>query len=80
MDNRGIAEKLEQIALLLELRGEVVFKIRAYQNAARMLKGLEEDLEQFVQRANAGEVKGIGKALSEKIEALYRTEDRKSVV
>ncbi|MDP8256372.1 MAG: DNA polymerase/3'-5' exonuclease PolX [Candidatus Alcyoniella australis] len=75
MDNRGIAEKLEQIALLLELRGEVVFKIRAYQNAARMLKGLEEDLEQFVQRANAGEVKGIGKALSEKIEALYRTDE-----
>ncbi len=34
----SIADMLEHIAQLLEIKGEVVFKVRAYQNAARAWK------------------------------------------
>ena len=37
-DKEGIAEVLEQIATLLELKDENPFKIRAYTNAARSIE------------------------------------------
>ncbi|HDM77696.1 MAG TPA: DNA polymerase III, partial [Deltaproteobacteria bacterium] len=37
MENKEIAKILEELALLLEIKGENVFKVRAYQNAARTL-------------------------------------------
>jgi hypothetical protein len=43
MSKDEIAEILEQIARLLELKGENPFKIRAYANAARALETLSGD-------------------------------------
>ena len=40
MDKRDVARTLEEIAVLLELKGENPFKIRAYENAARAIDGL----------------------------------------
>ena len=37
MDKRAVADTLERIGTLLELKGENVFKTRAYQNGARLL-------------------------------------------
>ena len=37
MNNAQIAEKFETIADLLEMKGEKVFTIRAYQKAARTI-------------------------------------------
>ncbi|MDP0500757.1 MAG: DNA polymerase/3'-5' exonuclease PolX [Verrucomicrobiota bacterium JB022] len=73
MDARGIAEVLEEIGQLLELKGENPFKVRAYQNGARALESLEQDLCKLIDEGKLGEVKGIGKALVDKITALYRT-------
>jgi len=39
-----IADVLNEIAVLLDLKGENPFKIRAYQSGARVLESLEEDL------------------------------------
>ena len=44
MTKDEIAKILEQIARLLELKGENPFKIRAYVNAARALETLSGDL------------------------------------
>ena len=41
MDKKKVAEVLEEIGVLLELRGENPFKIRAYTNAARAIRGLQ---------------------------------------
>lgn len=68
-----ISQSLSEIATLLELKGENAFKVRAYQNAAHMLETLEIPLSQFVIDAQAGEIKGIGEALQEKIAILYNT-------
>ena len=66
-------EILEQIALLLELKGENPFKIRAYTNAARALETLTDDLARLVEEKRLEEIDGIGKAIAEKITTLVTT-------
>jgi DNA polymerase (family 10) len=73
MDKAAIVEVLEAIAELLELKGENAFKVRAYQNGARALETLDEDLGTVIAEERLGEVKGIGKALVEKITTLHET-------
>ena len=72
MDKHEVARVLEGIATLLEIQGENVFKIRAYQNAARAVEMLD-DLEERVRAGRLGEVKGIGQAIEAKITTLVTT-------
>ena len=64
---------LEEIAVLLELKGENPFKIRAYQTGARVLKVMEADLDEVIAADELGLMKGIGAALVEKIKKLHTT-------
>jgi DNA polymerase (family 10) len=64
---------LDELALLLEMKGENPFKSRAYSNAARSLEGLEEDLEAVLREGRLGDIKGIGAAIGRKIEELAAT-------
>ena len=64
---------LNEIAVLLELKGENPFKSRAYVNAARTLENLNESLAQVVAENRLGEIKGIGEALQKKITELVTT-------
>jgi len=73
MDKGQIAEILSEIGTLLELKGEVIFKTRAYANAARALEGLSEPLETLIAEDRLGEIKGIGDALQKKITELATT-------
>lgn len=73
LDQHEIAAILEEIAVLLELKGENPFKVRAYQNAARLLEGLGESFAELVEQGRLVEHKGIGEALAEKITTLART-------
>ena len=68
-----IAEVLEGIALLLELKGENLFKIRAYTNAARIIATYPGDLALMAREERLGEITGIGKAIAEKIDELIKT-------
>ena len=58
-----VATVLHQVAVLLELNGANVFRVRSYQNASRMLGGLTEDLGELVATGRLFEMKGIGKGL-----------------
>ena len=73
MNKADIVDVLEEIAVLLELKGENPFKIRAYSTGARALETLEADLEELIEAGQLDSVKGIGSALAEKIETLYTT-------
>ncbi len=73
MNRSDIAAVLEETAVLLELQGENPFKVRAYQNGARALDGLGEDLDKLIAEERLAEVKGIGDALSRKIIELHET-------
>jgi DNA polymerase (family 10) len=70
IDRGEVADRLEEIGLLLELLGENPFKTRAYANAARIVRGLDQDLGDLVTTKQLGEIKGIGPALVEKITTL----------
>jgi DNA polymerase (family X) len=70
LEKREVARILEEIALLLELKGENPFKSRAYSNAARTLEGTTTDLPDLIRSGKLGELPGIGEALREKITTL----------
>ena len=73
MTKHDIARILEDIGLLLELKGESPFKSRAYYNAARVIEGLTEDVGPLVASGKIRELKGIGEALAAKLAELIGT-------
>src|SRR5205085_9980314 len=68
-----IADVFENIAQMLELKGENVFKIRAYTNAARALETYAGDLTTAVAESRLGDIPGVGKAIADKVTELVAT-------
>ncbi|MDB4914863.1 MAG: hypothetical protein JWM95_2507 [Gemmatimonadetes bacterium] len=63
MDPRSAANILKQIAAFLELAGESTFKVRAYEQAARSVAGLEtDDLGTLDKSGALASTAGVGKA------------------
>jgi len=73
MDKKEIARMLETIADMMEIRGENSFKCNAHRNAARVLDGLEEPLDQLIAAGRLTELKGIGESLARKIIEMHQT-------
>ena len=73
MDKKDIVEVLERIGTMMEIKGENPFKVRAYFSGARTLQTMEEDLGEVIEEGRLGDIQGIGKALTEKIETLHST-------
>ena len=73
MTKAQIAEVLEEIATLLELKGENPFKIRAYANAARSLETFGGNLSDLQDEEALEKIPGIGKAIAAKIKELAAT-------
>ena len=87
MNKKEIAQVLDEMALLMDIRGENPFKVKAYANAARLLTGLDpEEFDRHVREGTLGSVRGIGKNLSARIHGLaeegflYEFEDLKKSV
>ncbi|HEU4333711.1 MAG TPA: DNA polymerase/3'-5' exonuclease PolX [Candidatus Eisenbacteria bacterium] len=73
MDKRDVSRTLSEIAVLLELKGENPFRVRAYENAARAIDALSDDLGARVEAGTLTELKGIGKAIADHVTELWRT-------
>lgn len=73
MKNAEICQVFEDIADLLELKGENQFKVRAYRNVSRAIKELPMELEQLVAQGRLEEVPGVGEAIAKKITELVTT-------
>ena len=73
MDKETIADVLEKIATLLELKGENPFKIRAYTNAARSLETWGGSVSDLRDEETLEKIPGIGKAIAAKIKELVET-------
>jgi DNA polymerase (family 10) len=74
MNKKDVAHILEEIGIILDLQGENPFKVRAYYNGARIVETLDKDLVDLVKTGEIAEIKGIGKALAEKISTLVNEE------
>ncbi len=73
MTKEQVAGVLERIALLLELKAENPFKIRAYTNAARAIETFGGNLSDFQDDEAVAKIPGIGKSIALKIKELAAT-------
>lgn len=73
MEKRDVVRTLQEIAVLLELKGENPFKVRAYENAARALEGMTEDFGVVVGAGRLTDVRGIGEHIAQRITELWKT-------
>jgi DNA polymerase (family X) len=73
MTKEEIAAALEEIATLLELKGENPFKIRAYTNAARSIEAWGASFSDLQNEETLEKIPGIGKAIAAKVKELATT-------
>jgi DNA polymerase (family 10) len=65
--NRQVAEMLDEIGELLEIKGEVRFKFNAYHVAARRIESMPESIEKLHAEKRLKSIQGVGAALDQKI-------------
>ena len=73
MNNRELADIINLIADLSEIKGEIIYKTLAYRKAAENLAGLGRDVNDYWKEDNLQEIPGVGQAIAEKIDELLRT-------
>ncbi|HET9513615.1 MAG TPA: PHP domain-containing protein [Gemmatimonadales bacterium] len=73
MDRTGVARALDQMAAILELKGENPFRVRAFRTAARSISTLPGDLHRALEDGSLAATKGIGPALLQIVSDLART-------
>lgn len=75
MDNGKIADHFDEMADLLEFRGENPFRVRAYRNGSKAIRELGESVAAILGDADRKleDIPGIGKTLVAKAEVLVET-------
>ncbi len=74
MDKNQVANLLEQVSALLELKeGSNVFEVRAYQNAARSINALDGDIEELARSGKLKGTPGLGATILKRVEELLNT-------
>ncbi len=73
LTNRQLADTFTLIANLLEIKGEVIYKILAYRKAAESLEALGRPAADYHREGRLTEIPGVGKAIAEKIDELLTT-------
>ncbi|HEY1586882.1 MAG TPA: helix-hairpin-helix domain-containing protein, partial [Polyangia bacterium] len=73
IDKAAVARALREIGLLLQLKGENLFRARAYETGARALDELREELGTLVDEKRLQSVAGIGPALAATIAEIWST-------
>jgi DNA polymerase (family X) len=73
LTNQQLAAIFSDIADRLEIKGEVVFKIRAYRTASQNLLALPRPAADIWKEGTLDDVPGVGPAIRDKIDELMRT-------
>lgn len=73
MDNRTVASVFEDVADLLEMKGENSFKVRAYRRAAESVKRLEEDVTTVMHEGRLTSIPNVGEGIARRIQELLMT-------
>ena len=73
IDMKQVISLLEDIAKLLELKGENPFKTRAYTNGARALRSVNSSIQDLIESGELAKMKGFGSALVSKITTYVET-------
>ena len=73
MTNAQISAVFEEIAAMLELRKDNIFKIRAYRKVARAIGEINEPVARIIAENRIKEIPGAGEAITKKITELVET-------
>jgi DNA polymerase (family 10) len=73
MNNADVAAALNEIAEILQLKKDVGFRVRAYENAARALTHATQDVRTLAAAGELKKVKGIGEGIAKRIEEMLQT-------
>ena len=73
MTNSQIAAIFDEIAEMLSLKKDNIFKIRAYRKVARAIGELTDPVEKLVADNRLHEIPGVGEAITRKITELVAT-------
>ncbi len=73
MRNSEVADQLDRIADLLELKGSDRYRVYAYQEAARAIRSLGRDIETIRQEGRLEEIQGVGPSIAAKIAEFLKT-------
>ena len=73
MDNQTVAGTFDQIADLLEIKGEAIYRVNAYRRAAESIRSSSEDVNELAQQGRLKEIPGVGEAIADKIGELLAT-------
>jgi len=73
MTNSEISQTFLEITELLKLKKDNIFKIRAYEKAARAIGELKVDVGRLVAEGKLKEIPGVGEAINKKIIELVDT-------
>jgi DNA polymerase (family 10) len=77
VDNEGVAAVLDEIADLLELKGENVFRAVTYRAVARAIRDLREPVADLVTQGRLAEIPKTGPSVSEAITQLVTSGESK---
>ena len=75
MNNKTTAIILEEIACLLEIKGESIFRIKAYRKGAEALNASQEQVEELYKKQGLKGIRtiqGLGEGISKKIEEYIK--------
>ncbi len=73
MNNLEAAWMFNEMADLLEIKGENHYKIRAYRKAARSIANWEESIENLREHGALQEIPGVGKNIADKLQEMITT-------
>ena len=68
-----MAQVFEDIADLLEIKGEVIYRVISYRRAAEGIRSLGQDIQDVWKAGELREIPGIGEAIEAKIDELLKT-------
>lgn len=75
MENHQIAAIFNEMADLLEIKGDTPFRIRAYRRAAEAVRQLPEDAATMLRADTLGDIPGIGSGTLERIRQIVDSGD-----
>ncbi len=71
VNNQEVAQIFDNIADMLSIKGEIVYKTLAYRRAAELIRAQSRSVEDIWRDGGLKDIQGVGDAIAKKIDALF---------
>jgi DNA polymerase (family 10) len=73
MKNQLVAQIFRDISKILQIKGDNVFRVRAYERAAENIESLSENIDDVVKEERIRDIAGVGRDLAGKVREIVET-------